>query len=97
MPCLVDGIYSLKSSIAVERRYQHVLAIDLNMRSLVATLPAFLMRGTSQDPRWPPWVSWARSTLTISAADKVSKQPNALLLLFSDHRTETTNPNVRSS
>lgn len=71
MPSLVDGINYHKNSSAPELRYQRVLEIDLKMRDLVSSFPSFLKRGEPEQSHWPPWVQWARSTLTISAADKV--------------------------
>ena len=71
MPSLADKINSNHDQRSVEQRYQHVLEIDMKMRDLVSSLPAFLKRTEPEDPSWPAWVSRARSTLTISAADKV--------------------------
>ena len=41
------------------------------MRQLVSELPAFLKPETPENREWPAWVPWARTALTISAADKV--------------------------
>ncbi|KAJ9142975.1 Fungal transcriptional regulatory protein, N-terminal [Pleurostoma richardsiae] len=79
MPQLVDGAHRL-SCLAPEKHYQHVLEIDLKLRDLASQMPSFLLRQTAEDPRWPSWVSWARKTLTISAADKVIMIHRAFLL-----------------
>ncbi|KAJ9646183.1 hypothetical protein H2204_000846 [Knufia peltigerae] len=71
MPSLVDKLNSNLDQQPIEDRYPHVLEMDLKMRDLVSSLPAFLKRTEPEDPAWPTWVSWARSTLTISAADKI--------------------------
>ena len=70
MPGLTEG-FSFCDSPSLEKRYQRVLEVDLQMRDLVSTLPAFLKRGEPHHDHWPSWVHWARSTLTCSAADKV--------------------------
>ncbi|KAI1370208.1 hypothetical protein F4677DRAFT_458029 [Hypoxylon crocopeplum] len=70
MPQLVDGAHRL-SAQGPDQQYQHVLSMDLRMRNLVSKIPPFFLRKTPEDPNWPPWVSWARQTLTISAADKI--------------------------
>lgn len=75
MPSLVDKLNSNLDQQPIEDRYPHVLEMDLKMRDLVSSLPAFLKRTEPEDPAWPTWVSWARSTLTISAADKVGRLP----------------------
>lgn len=74
MPSLVDKINSHQDQHPAEHRYQHVLEMDWRMRDLVSNLPSFLKRGEPEKAEWPAWVSWARSTLTISAADKVREQ-----------------------
>lgn len=73
MPSLVDKLNSNLGQQPIEDRYPYVLEMDLKMRDLVSSLPAFLKRTEPEDPTWPAWVSWARSTLTISAADKVGR------------------------
>jgi hypothetical protein len=80
MPALVEGI-TYRSPMPIDRRYQRVLEVDLRMRDLVATFPSFLKRGEPEQSHWPTWVHWARSTLTISAADKVSDILSALVVL----------------
>ncbi len=70
MPQLVDGVYDFKTPITDEKRYQHIVDMDIEMRKTVASLPKFLLRSSNEPARYP-WVDWARITLTISAADKV--------------------------
>lgn len=67
MPQLVDV-----PKMTPERHYQHVLAMDRKIRSLVSDMPSFLLRESQEDPQWPPCISWARVMLTLNAADKVS-------------------------
>ncbi|KAJ9144909.1 C6 zinc finger domain containing protein [Pleurostoma richardsiae] len=69
MPLLIDGLRSPSSTR--ESQYKHVQYVDSLMRNLVSELPPFLKPGTAEDPRWPSWVPWARTALTISAADKI--------------------------
>ncbi|KAI1486023.1 hypothetical protein F5X96DRAFT_657110 [Biscogniauxia mediterranea] len=79
MPQLVDGAHRL-SSTSPNKHYEHVLELDLKMRQLVSDIPPFLSRQTPIDPNWPPWVNWARQTLTISAADKLIMIHRAFLV-----------------
>lgn len=69
MPMLIDGLRSPTSTR--ESQYRHVQYIDSMMRQLVSELPAFLKPETPENREWPAWVPWARTALTISAADKV--------------------------
>ncbi|KKF92296.1 hypothetical protein CFO_g5340 [Ceratocystis platani] len=58
------------------------------MRKLMAELPAFLRPETPFDPSWPVWIAWARSTLTISAADKIIMIHRSFLIKsFQDPQT----------
>ncbi|KAI5917494.1 hypothetical protein F4810DRAFT_44045 [Camillea tinctor] len=79
MPQLVDGAHRL-SSTSPTKRYEHVLELDLKMRQIVSDIPPFLSRQGPVDPSWPPWVNWARQTLTISAADKLIMIHRAFLV-----------------
>ncbi|KAL1893693.1 hypothetical protein Cpir12675_003993 [Ceratocystis pirilliformis] len=69
MPQLIDGLRS-PTTTTREAQYRHIKFIDSKMRTLMAELPAFLRPETPFDQSWPIWIAWARSTLTISAADK---------------------------
>jgi hypothetical protein len=70
MPQLVEGNVA-KNPPSLNSTYERVLEVDLKLREVVSTFPAYLKRGEPEESHWPSWVQWARSTLTISAADKV--------------------------
>lgn len=73
MPALVDGTRNSKSPIPIEFQYAQVHQTDAQMREIAKNLPPYLKSGTPLDPNWPGWVAWARTSLTVSAADKVSQ------------------------
>ncbi|KAL2890431.1 hypothetical protein HOO65_020973 [Ceratocystis lukuohia] len=87
MPQLIDGLRS-PTTTTREAQYRHIKFIDSKMRKLMAELPAFLRPETPFDPSWPVWIAWARSTLTISAADKIIMIHRSFLIKsFQDPQT----------
>jgi hypothetical protein len=69
IPELVDGLSALSAPMA---RYEHVIAIDGRMRTLVSGIPPILLsRVRDASARDPPWLDLARRTLAITAADKI--------------------------
>ena len=73
MPPLVDGTRNSLSPVPTELQYAQVQQTDAQMREIAKNLPPYLMSRTPHDPSWPEWVAWARTSLTVSAADKVSQ------------------------
>lgn len=72
MPELSDGLGPIHSREPLQRQYTHVLKMDRKMRELVRRIPPILLReepvahATSFS-----WVTIARRSLAITAADKV--------------------------
>lgn len=69
MPSILEQMYIAADDAT---KYQAVLEADRRMRQLVGALPGVVLR--AQDPVREPkvtWISTARRTLAISAADKV--------------------------
>jgi hypothetical protein len=69
MPSVLEQMYIAEDDVA---KYSVVLEADRRMRQLMGALPGVLLR--PQDPSVEPkhtWLSTARRTLAISAADKV--------------------------
>ena len=69
IPALLDGLWSLEDSTS---RYEHVISMDRQMRSLVANIPSAILRSNDAIEYEPKWLPLARRTLAIAAADKVS-------------------------
>ncbi|KAL5601113.1 hypothetical protein BROUX41_005927 [Berkeleyomyces rouxiae] len=87
MPQLIDGLRSPKVTTR-EAQYRHVQFIAQKMTQVMNELPIFLRVETPFDPSWPVWIEWARSTLTISAADKfIMIHRSFLIKSFQDPQT----------
>lgn len=71
MPELVDGFGPLKQRKTIEEQYEHVLRIDTRMREMARQIPTFLLREVTNEHLDKPWLSIARRSLAITAADKV--------------------------
>jgi hypothetical protein len=70
IPVLLDGP-GVSNDITL--RYEHVIAIDRQMRRLVAGIPPALLKQSEISPvPSPEWLTLARRTLAIAAADKVT-------------------------
>ncbi|TLD35489.1 hypothetical protein E2P81_ATG01792 [Venturia nashicola] len=69
IPKLLDGI---SKSDDVTARYEHVINIDRQMRKVVTKIPSAILRDHGAAGRGPEWLTLARRTLAITAADKVS-------------------------
>jgi hypothetical protein len=68
IPALLDGP-SVGDDVA--SRYEHVISIDRQMRRLVAGIPPTLLKQSTNTVLSPEWLTLARRTLAIAAADKV--------------------------
>ncbi|KIW04601.1 uncharacterized protein PV09_04349 [Verruconis gallopava] len=69
MPQLLDAVSNCNTLFT---KYEKVLEFDEKMRKLVtAYMPTFLSTGAPVASSWPPFVSWARRSLTICAAHKI--------------------------
>ncbi|OAG06575.1 uncharacterized protein CC84DRAFT_1053897, partial [Paraphaeosphaeria sporulosa] len=77
IPALLDGP---SAGDDVASRYEHVIAIDRQMRQLVAGIPTPLLRQSSSVASNPEWLTLARRTLAIAAADKIIMIHRAFLL-----------------
>lgn len=69
IPKLLDGIHN---SDDVASRYEHVINIDRQMRKVVTKIPSAILRDHGPSNPGPEWLTLARRTLAITAADKVS-------------------------
>ncbi|KAK6376044.1 hypothetical protein LTS17_007295 [Exophiala oligosperma] len=67
MPSLVDKLNSNLDQQPIEDRYPHVLEMDLKMRDLVSSLPAFLKRTEPEDPAWPTWIIMIHRSFMIKS------------------------------
>ncbi|KAL5119249.1 hypothetical protein ACEQ8H_002736 [Pleosporales sp. CAS-2024a] len=79
IPALLDGPSRGDDAVS---RYEHVIAIDRQMRQLVAGIPPHLLRQPHSDGLLddPEWLTVARRTLAIAAADKIIMIHRAFLL-----------------
>jgi hypothetical protein len=67
MPQLLDAVSSCNTLFT---KYEQVLQYDEKMRKLVtAYIPTFLSTSAPVASTWPPFVSWARRSLTICAGE----------------------------
>lgn len=71
IPKLLDGI---SKSDDVASRYEHVISIDRQMRKVVTKIPSAILRDHGASGKGPEWLTLARRTLAITAADKVSQR-----------------------
>ena len=79
MPSILEQLYIAADDAT---KYQAVLEADRRMRQLVGALPGVVLR--AQDPTvepTAPWISTARRTLAISAADKVCLELHSWLVI----------------
>ncbi|QDS68743.1 hypothetical protein FKW77_004632 [Venturia effusa] len=68
IPKLLDG---LSKSDDVASRYEHVISIDRQMRKVVTKIPSAILRDHGALGTGPEWLTLARRTLAITAADKI--------------------------
>lgn len=94
MPELVDGMGSLRDPRAPQEQYAHVLKMDAKMRQTVRDIPGFLLQQNPNLEREYPWLSCARHSLAITAAEKVNVffllQVDSIVSDHSDHNDTST-------
>ena len=71
MPELAEGLGPLNKRKPLQQQYDHVLKMDQKMRETVRKIPSFMLREDNTEQSRIPWLSIARRSLAITAADKV--------------------------
>ncbi|KAJ5997633.1 hypothetical protein N7522_009293 [Penicillium canescens] len=71
MPGLVDGLGPMNNRKPHREQYQHILQVDQKMRAVVKDIPPFLLRPDKEKEQQIPWLSIARRSLAITAAEKI--------------------------
>ncbi|KAL1303769.1 hypothetical protein AAFC00_007108 [Neodothiora populina] len=71
MPELAEGLGPVKQRKPLQQQYEHVLRMDQKMREMVRQIPSFMLREDATDQSRAPWLSIARRSLAITAADKI--------------------------
>lgn len=92
IPKLLDGI---SKSDNVASRYEHVISIDRQMRKVVTKIPSAILRDHGASGKGPEWLTLARRTLAITAADKVSETRVEMLEEYELRTHGTTIPAIR--
>lgn len=74
MPPLLDRLGDAQAHSSLDDAYRHVVRSELDFRALIKDIPVFFLREQS-DPAnigiRPSWITIARRSLAISAADKL--------------------------
>jgi len=68
MPSLQDG---MASSNTLYTKYEKVILHDKRMRALATQGRPLFLSNAPLDPRWPPYIPWARRALAMSSAHKI--------------------------
>lgn len=71
MPSLVDGLGPMHRRKSHREQYQHILRVDQKMRAIVKAIPPFLLRPDPVKEAQIPWLTIARRSLAITAAEKI--------------------------
>ncbi|GME38743.1 hypothetical protein GTA08_BOTSDO10511 [Neofusicoccum parvum] len=71
MPSLLDKLGPIRWREPTLEQYRTVIDFDHSMRQLVSNIPTFLLRDEGQGTPSPLWLSIARRSLAITAADKI--------------------------
>lgn len=71
MPSLLDKLGPIRYREPTLEQYRTIIDFDHSMRQLVSNIPTFLLRDEGQDTSSLPWLSIARRSLAITAADKI--------------------------
>jgi hypothetical protein len=71
MPGLVDGFGPMKARKPTRQQYEHILHIDQKMRTVVKSIPSFLLRPDKGKEKQILWLGIARRSLAITAAEKI--------------------------
>ena len=71
MPGLVDGLGPMHRRKSHREQYEHILRVDQKMRDIVKAIPPFLLRPDPVREAQIPWLTIARRSLAITAAEKI--------------------------
>ena len=71
MPGLIDGLGPMNRRKPLREQYEHILRVDQRMRAVVRNIPTFLLRPDAVKEAQFPWLSIARRSLAITAAEKI--------------------------
>ena len=71
MPGLVDGLGPMHRRKSYREQYEHILRVDQKMRAIVKAIPPFMLRPDPIKEAQIPWLTIARRSLAITAAEKI--------------------------
>ncbi|KAJ5810455.1 uncharacterized protein N7503_002673 [Penicillium pulvis] len=71
MPGLVDGLGPMHRRKSFREQYEHILRVDQKMRAIVKAIPPFMLRPDPIKEAQIPWLTIARRSLAITAAEKI--------------------------
>ncbi|KAJ5778518.1 hypothetical protein N7520_001764 [Penicillium odoratum] len=71
MPGLVDGLGPMNRRKSYREQYEHILRVDQKMRTIVKNIPSFMLRPDPIKEAQIPWLTIARRSLAITAAEKI--------------------------
>ncbi|KAJ5935625.1 hypothetical protein N7466_005172 [Penicillium verhagenii] len=71
MPGLVDGLGPMHRRKSYREQYEHILRVDQKMRAIVKGIPSFMLRPDPMKEAQIPWLTIARRSLAITAAEKI--------------------------
>lgn len=71
MPGLVDGLGPMNRRKPTREQYEHILRVDQRMRTIVKNIPLFMLRPDVAKEAEIPWLTIARRSLAITAAEKI--------------------------
>ncbi|KAJ5225192.1 hypothetical protein N7468_006417 [Penicillium chermesinum] len=71
MPGLVDGLGPMNRRKPTQEQYEHILKVDQRMRTIVKNIPLFMLRPDTAKEAEIPWLTIARRSLAITAAEKI--------------------------
>ncbi|KAJ5273595.1 hypothetical protein N7478_008720 [Penicillium angulare] len=71
MPALIDGLGPMYRRKPLREQYEHILRVDQKMRAIVKNIPSFMLRPDPIKEAEIPWLTIARRSLAITAAEKI--------------------------
>ncbi|KAJ5108823.1 hypothetical protein N7456_005498 [Penicillium angulare] len=71
MPALIDGLGPMYRRKPFREQYEHILRVDQKMRAIVKNIPSFMLRPDPIKEAEIPWLTIARRSLAITAAEKI--------------------------
>lgn len=71
MPALIDGLGPMYRRKPYREQYEHILRVDQRMRAIVKSIPSFMLRPDPIKEAQIPWLTIARRSLAITAAEKI--------------------------